>query len=455
MKKWIGIVIVLAVVAALAIPVINVVKGGPRHTAMGTCVDPQGAKVAASLEPKCANCHVEGTPLPFYAGWPVARPMIAKDVAKGLAWANLGRELNRKDPPTVSGATLAKLERVLTQKSMPPSRFTALHWNARLSDSEREEAMAWIREVRKAAAPAGVPETLVAMVVVPIPTEVEANAAKAALGEKLYHDNRLSGDDTLSCATCHDLAKGGTDQLPVSVGIRGQKGGINAPTTFNARWQVEQFWDGRAKDLKAQAGGPPLNPIEMGATWEGIVAKLDADKAFAAEFKAVYPDGFSADSITDAIAEYEKTLITPNSRFDRYLRGEKDALSQQEVHGWARFQELGCTTCHSGVLLGGTSFERMGREADYFADRGNPTDADLGRFNHTKDDADRHFFKVPTLRNVALTYPYFHDASAPDLASAEKAMAKYQLGADLSEADVKDVEAFLRSLTGEFQGRQL
>jgi cytochrome c peroxidase len=455
MKKWVGIVVVLAAVAALAIPVVNLVNGGPRNTAMATCADPQGAAVAAVLETKCANCHAAGTPMPFYASWPIAKPLVTKDVARGLTWADLGRELNRKDPPTVSDATLAKLERVVSKGTMPPARFTLLHWSARLSDAERSQVIAWIHEARKATAPAGLPGAVAALGIVPIPLRVEADAAKAALGEKLYNDKRLSGDDTLSCATCHDLAKGGTDQLPVSLGIRGQKGGINAPTTFNARWQVEQFWDGRARDLKAQAGGPPLNPIEMGATWEGILAKLDADKAFAAEFKAVYPEGFSEDSITDAIAEYEKTLTTPNSRFDKFLMGQKDALSAQEVLGWTRFQEIGCATCHSGVLLGGTSFERMGREGDYFGDRGTPAEADLGRFNHTKDPADKHFFKVPTLRNIALTYPYFHDASAPDLVSAEKAMAKYQVGVTLSETDAKDMEAFLRSLTGEFQGKQL
>jgi len=455
MKKRIWIVVVLAVVAALAIPVVNLVNGGPRQTAMATCVDPRGVAAVAKLEPKCANCHAAGVALPFYAHWPIAKQVVAQDVASGLKWADLGRELNRKKPSTVSEATLAKLERVISMKSMPPTRFTALHWNAGLSDSERAEVLAWIREARKAAAPAGVPESMALLAIPPIPLQVDADAAKAALGEMLYNDKRLSGDDTVSCAGCHDLAKGGTDQLPVSVGIRGQKGGINAPTTFNARWQFMQFWDGRAQDLKAQAGGPPLNPIEMGATWEDIVAKRSADNDFAAKFKAVYPQGFSADSITDAIAEYEKTLTTPNSPFDRFLTGQKDALSPEAVRGWTRFQGIGCATCHSGVLLGGTSFELMGREGDYFADRGTPTDADLGRFSDSKDPADKHHLKVPTLRNVALTFPYFHDASAPDLTGATKAMAKYQLGLALSEADVKDIEAFLRSLTGEFKGKSL
>lgn len=455
MKKAVWVIVALAFACAIALPVANLVAGGPKNTAMASSTNPRGAAVGARLESKCANCHVRGTPLPFYAHWPVANSLVTNDVKRGLRWADLGREMNRTDPPTVSEVTLAKLERVVSQDTMPPARFVALHWNARLSDADKSAVLAWIRDTRNSLAPAGLPEALAASVVTPIPSHVEVDVRKAALGEKLYNDRRLSGDDTLNCASCHDLAKGGTDQLPVSVGIRGQKGGINAPTTFNALWQYKNFWDGRAKDLQEQAGGPPLNPVEMGATWEGIVAKLNGDKVFTAEFTAVYPQGFGADSITDAIAEYEKTLFTPNSRFDRYLSGQPGALPANEQHGWQRFQELGCATCHSGKLLGGTSFELMGREGDYFADRGRPTDADLGRYSHTKNDADRHFFKVPTLRNVALTFPYFHDASAPDLASAERTMAKYQLGVKLSDGDTADIEAFLRSLTGELQGKAL
>ncbi len=455
MKRAVWIIVAVAVVAALAIPIVNLVNGGPKNTPMATCVDPKGAPVTARLEAKCANCHADGTPLPFCAHWPIANSLVSADVSRGLKWADLGRELNRQDPPTVSEATLAKLERVVSMGTMPPARFVALHWSSSLSEADKAAVLGWIHETRRSMAQASLPDSMATLAVAPIPAHVEVDAAKAALGEKLYNDRRLSGDDTISCASCHDLAKGGTDNLPVSDGIRGQKGGINAPTTFNALWQFKDFWDGRAADLKEQAGGPPLNPVEMGATWDGIVAKLDADKPFAAEFKASYPEGFNSDSITGAIAIYEKTLYTPNSKFDRYLAGQKDALSANEQNGWARFQELGCATCHVGKLLGGTSFELMGREGDYFADRGRPTDADLGRYNHTKNPADKHFFKVPTLRNVALTFPYFHDASAPNLATAEKTMARYQLGVNLSERDTADIEAFLRSLTGEFQGKPL
>ncbi|MCL5098428.1 MAG: cytochrome-c peroxidase, partial [Candidatus Omnitrophica bacterium] len=231
-----------------------------------------------------------------------------------------------------------------------------------------------------------------------------AKTKKAELGRKLYHDKRLSGDDTVSCATCHDLAKGGTDQEKVSTGVRSQKGGINAPTTFNAAFQFKQFWDGRALTLEAQAGGPPNNPIEMDSNWKQIIGKLEADPAFAQEFKAAYPEGFTDKTITDAIAAFERTLLTPNSRFDKYLAGDANALSDDEVRGYARFKDTGCATCHSGVLLGGGSFEIMGRHGDYFKDRGGPvTDADKGRISVSKDGKDLHKFKVPTLRNVAKT----------------------------------------------------
>ena len=165
------------------------------------------------------------------------------------------------------------------------------------------------------------PDDLRSAPIPPVPTTLLVDAKKAELGRKLYHDKRLSGDDTVSCATCHDLAKGGTDQAKVSTGVRGQKGGINAPTTFNAAFQFTQFWDGRAPTLEAQAGGPPNNPVEMDSNWKQIIGKLDADPAFAQEFKATYPDGFTEKTITDAIAAFERTLLTPNSRFDKFLSG--------------------------------------------------------------------------------------------------------------------------------------
>jgi len=242
----------------------------------------------------------------------------------------------------------------------------------------------------------------------------------------------------------------------VSTGIRGQKGPINSPTVFNARFGLAQFWDGRAKDLFEQAGGPVENPLEMGAKWPDVVATLAKDPALVAEVTALYPAGLTADSIKDAIAEFEKSLVTPNSAFDRFLLGDAAALTAEEKAGHELFVSIGCATCHVGQALGGRSFEPMGRDRDWFALRGGAlTDADQGRFNFTKKEEDRRYFKVPTLRNVAVTGPWFHDGATTDLLAATKSMAAVQLDVDLSDADAQAIVAFLGALTGEFRGKKL
>lgn len=273
-----------------------------------------------------------------------------------------------------------------------------------------------------------------------------------ALGSRLFHDPRLSGDNSISCASCHLLNKGGVDNLATSTGVDGQKGGINAPTVFNAVFNVEQFWDGRAVDLQQQAGGPPLNPVEMASTsWEDIIAKLQQDPQLTQDFAQVYPQGYSEDTITDAIAEFEKTLTTPNSPFDHYLKGETQALTTSQQKGLALFQQNKCDTCHVGKNIGGQSYEFLGLKSDYFADRQKEqTTDDLGRFNVTNDPRDMHRFKTPSLRNIALTAPYFHDAQAKDLHQAVELMLKYQVGTQLPEQDINDIVAFLESLTGEY-----
>jgi cytochrome c peroxidase len=277
---------------------------------------------------------------------------------------------------------------------------------------------------------------------------LEVNMEKAMLGRGLFHDTRLSGDGTISCATCHSLDHGGAEPRRTSTGIRGQVGPINSPTVFNAALNFKQFWDGRAADLEEQAAGPVANPIEMGATWDQVLASLGEDDQFEAAFTAVYADGITQANVTDAIAEYERLLITP-SPFDRYLRGETEAISAVAREGYETFKSVGCTACHTGQNVGGTMFQKMGLVRDYFSDRGDPTDADLGRFNVTQAESDRHFFKVPTLRNVALTAPYLHDGSQETLADAVRVMGRYQLGRDLTDAQIGSIVAFLESLTGE------
>lgn len=274
--------------------------------------------------------------------------------------------------------------------------------------------------------------------------------ARSPWATSLFNGKRLSADDTLSCAGCHFYDRGGTDHQRFSEGIRKQFGDVNPPTVFNAAFNRWQFWDGRAADLQEQAGGPPLNPIEMGSkNWDEIIAKLAKDQKQTDEFKAVYPGGWSGDSITNAIAEYEKTLITPNSRFDKWLRGDDSALTPLEVKGYERFKAYRCASCHVGKNVGGQSFEFMDLKKDYFKDRGGELGSDKGRFNVTKDEFDMHRFKVPSLRNIELTYPYMHDGTVNSLDDAVRIMGQYCSGIDVPKDDRDAIVAFLRTLTGE------
>jgi cytochrome c peroxidase len=289
----------------------------------------------------------------------------------------------------------------------------------------------------------------------PIPLTVKVDARKVALGDKLFHEPRLSKDNTVSCASCHDLGKGGTDQRARSVGIKGTEGAVNAPTVFNCGLNFKQFWDGRADTLEEQVDGPMQADDEMGSTWEEMVAKLRRLPEYAAGFKAVYPDGIQRKNVKDAIAEFERSLTTPNSRFDQYLRGDDRALTDDEKEGYRKFKGYGCISCHQGVNVGGNMFQPLGVMGDYFGDRGNITKADLGRFNVTGEEDDKYKFKVAGLRNIALTAPYFHDGSAATLEEAVSVMAKYQLGRELPPQDLEQIVKFLKSLTGEYNGKLL
>lgn len=281
----------------------------------------------------------------------------------------------------------------------------------------------------------------------PLPELPPLRPERVALGARLFADTRLSADYSLACISCHRFDLGGADGLPVSVGILGREGGINAPSVFNSGLNFVQFWDGRALTLQEQAAGPIHNPLEMGASWSLVIERLSTDESMRQAFRLAYPDGLTAANIADAIASFEQSLLTPDSPFDRYLRGDETALDELARTGYQRFRDFGCVSCHQGVLLGGNMFQKFGVLGDYFADR--PlTVADLGRYNVTGREEDRHVFKVPGLRNVALTAPYFHDGSAPTLEVAVAIMGRYQLGRDLAAEDVKAIVAFLNSLTG-------
>lgn len=277
-----------------------------------------------------------------------------------------------------------------------------------------------------------------------------ATAEKLALGRMLYFDPRLSVTHSISCASCHNIGLGGADNSPTSAGFHGTRGGRNAPTVFNAAYNFVQFWDGRAKDLEEQAGGPMVNPVEMASPKQHVAEQLAALPAYRDDFARAFPGDANPVSLANAqkaIAVFEATLITPNAPFDRFLRGDATALDATQKAGLALFMDKGCTACHSGVNVGGSMYAKFGVVAAPDA-KYRPV-GDKGRGGVTGVAADDYFFKVPTLRNIALTAPYFHTGSEPDLAKVVDVMAKTQLGQTLNKTETAQIVAFLNALTGD------
>lgn len=279
----------------------------------------------------------------------------------------------------------------------------------------------------------------------PIAPPKQIDIGMAELGKKLYFDPRLSKSGFISCNSCHNLSMGGTDNIPTSIGDKWQQGPINAPTVLNSSLNVAQFWDGRAANLQEQAGGPIANPGEMAFSHTLAITVLDSIPGYVREFKQVFgTDKISIDEVTAAIAEFEKTLVTPNSRFDQWLLGKQDALTTDELAGYQLFKTSGCVACHNGPAVGGSSFQKMGVVEPYQA-----KSSAEGRSAVTGKDADRFNFKVPTLRNVELTYPYFHDGAANTLTEAVDIMGRLQLGKQFTKQENAQIVAFLKTLTGD------
>lgn len=407
----------------------------------------------------CMECHTSDPKLPFYASLPVAGKIVKEDIEKAYKVYDIQPmvdAINKNEK--VSEVDLAKVEKVVKDGTMPLPKYYLIHWGASMTDKETAMALDWIKTHRAEEYPNTLADAEFANEPIrPVHDSVAVDLRKVVLGDILFHDTRLSVDNTVSCATCHALNTGGVDNKQFSEGVKGQIGGVNAPTVFNAHYNFVQFWDGRANTLAAQAGGPPLNPIEMGHTsFDDICNVLAQDKDFEKAFKEVYPEGFTQETITDAIQEFERTLLTPNSKFDKYLKGNKEVLTAEEINGYEMFKKYNCATCHVGENLGGQSYELMGIKADYFNDRGTEiTFEDHGRNKETKTERDMHRFKVPGLRNIALTAPYFHDGTKKTLEEAVQAMALYEVGVKLSDKETSDMVKFLNTLTGEYKGKLL
>ena len=420
----------------------------------------QDARVTAILEDGgCVSCHTSDPELPFYANWPIVGNLVQQDAADGYRAYDIAPLMEALQ----SGATpnvvdVAKVERVALDKSMPMAKYYLMHWGSQMTDAKSSIIADWARDYRVAYYNDGLTDERAGEPVRPIVNAPVTDPLKVELGYALFHDPRLSVDNTVSCASCHSLETGGVDNHQYSHGVEERLGGVNAPTVYNAVYNFVQFWDGRANTLAEQAAGPPLNPVEMASTsFDEIIAKLQGDKRYVEMFQTLYPEqGITEATITDAIEEFERTLVTPNSQFDKWLLGDNDALTAEELRGYELFKENSCATCHVGINLGGESYELMGLRRHYFEERGMElTEEDNGRYKQTQQERDRHRFKVPGLRNVELTWPYYHDGSRVTMDEAVRDMALYQCDVELADADVEAIVAFLRTLTGEYNGEKL
>ncbi len=409
------------------------------------------------LNNKCAACHGDKPEYSYLVNM-LAFGKLRRDVEGAQRAFLLNAE---KSAGLRSGhVDYLKMDKVLRTRRMPPAAYTAVHLGSCLTPTDI--ALLRCRYKEEAAE-----KRAFAPIRPAAEAENDIEALRRHLGHRLYVDGRLSTTNEVSCSSCHDLTLGGTDNKPKSEGVPGadgkpQLGGVNAPTVYNAAGNIRQFWDGRAADLKEQAGGPPLNPVEMGyatpADWEKIAAKLRQDPELEAFFALVYGElGITGDTITDAIAAFEQTLMTPDSAFDRYLKGDAAALTPEQVQGKDNFLRFGCATCHAGPALGGISFEYISTHAPFHSFMPDDyVEGAHGLADFTKKKEHQDMFRVPTLRNVALTAPYFHTGAVKTLKEAVRIMFDTQAGcSDVGETTISNVTRFLEAQTGKLNGKSL
>ncbi len=391
--------------------------------------------VSDILVAKCADCHTKDlAQYPLYYDFPIASSIAHENVRNAQSSFLIDKKKLSGEIP-FSESDVERLSRAMAKGDMPPAQYIALHWDSALNEKEQRTLSKWIDKRLKE------------FDIRPIPTEnfFHPNPEKVALGEKLFNDKMLSASQSKSCASCHSLEKGGADQVQFSIGDNGQKSALNTPTVFNAAYNIAQYWNGRAANLKEQALEAVSNPHEMNADWNEVCSRLRNNETYQKLFLHAYPNGgITAANVSDAIAEYEHTLLTPGSKFDQFLAGDKEALSPEELEGYQLFKKQECFVCHTGPNLGGISFEKLGKTKDYFTTEmpGNRGRIDL---SHRKEDL--HVFKVPSLRNIELTAPYLHDGSAKTLPEVVQIMSEYQTDKSMTKEEIEKVVAFLRTLT--------
>ena len=431
--------------------------------------DREAAKAMADviMQHKCAACHGENPQYSKFINF-FAFGKLRRDVEGAQ------RAFTIQHDGTVRGelVNMAKMDYVLRTRRMPPTAYTIMHPSSKLTMNDVKIMRYYYDEelINNAAF----------STITPVAEETDSvEQARILLGHILYFNPALSTNNEISCASCHDLTKGGTDNSAKSKGVPGadgnpQLGGVNAPTVYNAETHIRQFWDGRAADLQEQAGGPPLNPVEMGYDspddWATIALELAKDDRIFGLFVKVYGNGtvsladrhnpevvvklITAETITDAIAAFEKTLVTPDSDFDLYLKGE-GTLTEAQMAGMQAFKDYGCYTCHVGPTLGGQSFEYINTNSPLRAHAEGYSEGAFGLKDFTKKDEHEDMFRVPSLRNVALTGPYFHTGTVTDLREAVRIMFNTQTAVTPSEATISNVTEFLKAQTGKYKGKSI
>ena len=426
--------IALALVAAVLIP--KIIKN---HRNSKLPLQEQALIVFS--EGNCLRCHSQAPVHPWYHSVPGLADKVEKAAKEGVRAIDLESSLAQLNTP--KGMSLPDVIRI-------ENAVKHMQTRAVLTNREVDKIKEWMRDYRQSRYPNSNADHFKneAIHVIPDVSPLPVDTAKAKLGEALFLDTRFSADNSLSCASCHLPEEHFVDHEQVSDGVAGAVGTVNAPTVLNSVFNFVQFWDGRAVTLAEQAAGPPVNPVEMACkSFDEIVEKFVRDKEFMKAFGKVYSEVTEA-TLTDAIEHYERSLITPGGPFDSYLKGNALAISPEAIEGYALFKDNNCAGCHSGPNAGGLSFEYMGLKHDYFADRGECAEVvdDNGHFNVTGNPYDLHRFKVPGLRNVAYTQPYFHDGNVVSLEQAVKDMAWYQYGVKLSGEECAKICAFLETL---------
>lgn len=403
--------------------------------------DPEFKTVSDILVNKCADCHTRDmAQYPFYFSLPIAKDIMKRNIDRAQFSFLLDKD-KLSGKKQFNSFDVQKLTAAMAKGNMPPLQYVCMHWTSALSDQEKMQLVGWIQNRSRE------------YDIRPIPAEnfFKPDAKKVALGQRIFNEPGISGNDKLSCASCHNVSAGGSSKLANNTqsasGNNSEITVYDPPTVLNAAYNFAQYWDGRARSLSDQAAMAMENPQEMASSWGKVIGFLQFNPSYSDEFKKIYSDGISKQNVCDAISEYERSLLTPGSCFDKFLLGDKTALSAEEQEGLALFKKHQCASCHAGPALGGISYEFMGAEHYYFTDETKISKRDLGRFNATHNKRDKYRFKVPTLRNVELTAPYFHDGSAKTLEDAVEVMSRCQIVQPLNKSEVKKITTFLRSLT--------